>query len=603
MSETINILQTEINETPDNGADDKYVVAFTDLLEKSRKARGGGGGYRDVLSEENYETEIQMIDNLIEEAGKVESISNSAKKTNSQIIPLAVHKAMAKTRFPFFWLESDNIKPETLDIINGAFYDLVEKSDLIEVYENKSGGMKRAFEVGNSLLKYQINQKTNLPHFIDEDFLKFFPYEFATEMRTSSGERACDKCVITFTYSWDIAVHIFEEYDLKNKATVGRIPMIEDLEKNAYTEIQKQEMEERIIEIAIGFDITDKDNPVELMFAGASSAPLYLKKGKEGKKPYAWFKGKKAEREPFIPLINLKCITKSKGFTSLGWGQLFYKPALSERTNKNSGLVYMDNNVNAKKVLGVGNMNAVDWNKRSQIADKYLAQGKNGVIPISLQKDEKISLTTLSSEPLTGEFERVTGVIEKDILRWFNIDSNITDKQKTLGALELEEESQDIILRQIARNNVREIKFALELIINFLENDVILEDDRKLNVNKEINGRKINNMKIGKITIGEFAEIFQKKDITVRVQGETGVKASDTLRRARIEKQINKLLATNPRNPAIARLSKELAELDGLSLSDKEAQAIIGQDQQDQQGQGGQQQTSPQQQLSLTQPL
>lgn len=575
MADTANILEVPINKTPDNGFKNEYVKAFVLLLQDSRAIRG------------DYDNQIDMIDELIDEAGDVSDTSDTPKKTNSQIIPLAVHKAMAKTRFPFFWLESDTLEPDELNVVSSAFYDLVERSDLVEVYENKSGGMKRVFEVGDTLLKYGINPKTKFPHFAEEDFTKFFPSEFATQMRTASGERSTRQGVVTFTFSWEQAVDIFDEFDFKTKATIGRIPNIEDLKKNAYTPEQITQMNEREVEVAVCIDL---DKEVQLVMAGATAAVIDLKIGrdnKDKKKNYPWFKGKGKEAEAFYNLIHLKCITKSKGFTSMGFGHIFYKTALEERRNKNAGLVYMGHNVNAKQIITVGNLAATEWNKHSQIADQLIAKGRQGVIPISANRDQQVSLTTLSAPPLTEEFERITQVIDKDIIRWFNVDSNITDTQKTLGALELEEESQDLILRQIARNNTREIKFALELIINFLENDVkpnnakknIIGDKRKLKVaNRLKTGEKVLDMsKEDAITLGELAEIFIEHDIGVRVQGETGVKSSDTLRRFRHEAAISKLAAFNSAHPAIPRLMKETLEISGINLTEEEAAATIGQ--------------------------
>jgi len=570
------------------------------VLLNSRAARGSGSNrYGQKTSGSDYNTQIKLVDNLIDEAGDVESVSNTPKKTNSQVIPLAVHKAMAKTRFPFFWLEADGADAEVLDIIMSGFYDLVEKSDLIDAYENKSGGMKRAYEVGDSLLKFQINSLTDLPHFGTEDFLKFFPTEFATEMRTASGERSVNKCVMSFTYSWDEAVQIYFDQDFKTKATGGRIESIADIEKNAYTAEQLSVMDERVCEVALGIDITDRKNPIQQIFAGVTSAPIEIKKGAEDEgntQRFPWWKGRGESREPYIPLIHLRCITKSKGFTNNGFGQLFYKTALAERMNKNSGLVYMQNNINAKHVLQVGNIDASEWNKHSQIADQFIARGKQGVIPISDAQDQRISLTTLRSEPLTGEFERSTNVIDRDIARWFNIDSNITDSTKTLGALELEEESQDLILREIAKNNVSEIKFALELIINYLENDADTGDKRKLRVSTKVNGKEIETFGMGTLTIGQMAEFFQKHEVTVRVQGETGVKSSDTLRKARMNAEINRLMALNPQHPAIPRLIKESAAMSGINLNEAETEASIGQAPQAQQGQAPQELPMPNEQ-------
>ncbi len=598
MANGENILQEPINETPIDGNKDPYVVAFLQLLEESRAIRG------------TYEPDIEKIDSLIEEAGKVEDPIDNAKKTNSQVIPLAIHKAMSKTRFPDFWLDCDTLNRVQLNVVTSAFYDLLEKSDLVEVYENKSGGMKRAFEVGDSLIKYSIDPKTNLPAFAEENFINFYPDPFATSMRTASGEKSCRRGVVLFKYSWDQAVKLFDEFDFKNKATVGAIPNVDNVNAS-YTSEQSSEQSEREVEVAIGFDL---DQEVLQMFAGGSASPIWLKKGRTGDDAYPYFTGKGKDKEAFFNLVHLRCVTTNKGFSNWGFGQLLYKPALVERRNKNAGLTYMDNFTNPKLAMTVGNISATEWNKHSQIADMQIAQGKPGIIPIQQQQDQNIGITALRPEPITQDFEVVTNISNKDIIRWINIDSTFTDTTKTLGALEIEEEAGDLVLAGIVKNNVREISFALNLIVNYLENDVVpSKTDMEGNIVKPGNKTKLrvkNKLRTGEkvvetedvVTLGVLAEIFQKHDIVVRVAGETGIKASNALIRRRQEAAINKLAQFNPRSPAIPRMMQENFSASGLTLSDEEAESLIGGGE-EQVGQPQVQQPNPALLESLTQPV
>lgn len=578
MAVGVNALEVEINRTPDNGTTNKWVSAFLQMIDKSRSLRS------------NYDVDIKKIDTLIDDVTEVDDPQNSPKKTNSHVIPLAVHKAMAKTKFPSFWLECESLNKEKLNLTTSLFYDFVEKSKLVDIYESKSGGMKRVYEVGDTLIKYGINPKNDLPIFSDESFSNFFPSPFATEMRTSTGERSLRQGVLLFKYSWEQAVELFKDDNFEKKATVGDLPNVDTYRSGAYTDEQQTEMDEREVEVGLCFDL---DKEIFLMMAGSTAAVIRFKEGRDNKDPdndYPYFIGEGKDREAYFPAVHLRGILKTKGFPNYCFGQIFYKSALAERRNKNQGLLDMEFNINSKKVLSVGNITASEWNKHSQIADEFIARGRQGVIPVSLDQGQQVSVTSTRSEPLTGEFERTTDVIAKDILRWFNIDSNITDTRKTLGALEMEEESQDLILNQIAKNNVEEVQFALELLLNFLKNEaeaavtgengelVKAGNTTTLRTRKRLTtGEDVPQIEDGQaVTVGELAEMIQTHDIKVKVSGESGVETSRTLRRLRAEAHINRIAAFNPQNPAIPGLMQDLFKGSGFSLSDEHAQALIG---------------------------
>lgn len=577
MKSEASALETPINKKPLNGTTNKWVEAFLLMMDDSKSMRG------------TYDTDIERIDALIDEATEVEDPKTSPKKTNSQVIPLATHKAMAKTKFPTFWLESDTINSvDAMNVTSSLFYDFVDRTKLIDVYESKSGGMKRVYEVGDSLINYGIHEKTGMPIFSEGNFIKFYPSPFATEMRTASGERATLEGVYLFTYSWEQASKIFEKDDFKNKATIGDLPNVEDYRSGNYTAEQRSVMDRRQVQVAVGIGLPDE---IKIIFAGSTAAPIRIQEGRDNKDPekdFPHYLKDEEDAEPYFPSVHLRGILKTKGFPNYCFGQLLYKPALAERRNKNSGLVDMENNINALKVLQVGNVEASEWNKHTRIArEHFINRGKPGIIPLRSDQDQKVSLTDLRSEPLTGEFERTTEVINKDILRWFNIDSNITDTQKTLGALELEEESQDLILKQIARNNVEELIFALELLLNYLKYDIDLNDSSKENLKllatplttqKTLKtGEEVfqTNNKEDK-TLGALAELVQKHDIRVRMLGETGVQPSKTLRRMRAEAKINQIAQFNPQSPLIPKLMKQRFKEDGFNLSDEEAGSIVG---------------------------
>ncbi len=111
--------------------------------------------------------------------------------------------------------------------------------------------MKRVYEVGDSMMNYAVNPRDNLPVFSEGAFINFYPEAFATEIRTPTGERSTRQAVFLMKFSWEQACKLFEDYDFKNKATIGNIPNFDDWNSDEYTAEQKTVMDEREVQVAI----------------------------------------------------------------------------------------------------------------------------------------------------------------------------------------------------------------------------------------------------------------------------------------------------------------------------------------------------------------
>lgn len=425
-----------------------------------------------------YEEHFQDLKGLYEEKDKVGDIDNPSitnKRTNPGIIHKSVQKTIKQMEKPTIQLFASEASENVRATMQGLQEDCLKKAGWVRMLTSKKTGAQRTMvESGDAIMSGAASPFGSFPfQFTKTQSERCYANPDAVEMRNPGSETEVRRWVKIVEYQWEQAASFFPELD--GKASLGALPCWAEDDKDVrFDELQKSLIARRRIQLAFCYDIdytaSDGTRGLQCIIAGSNKYKFRQLEGKD----YEW---RNKDGDPVIPDDKLVCFPRSDTFWNFGFFQILYKLGEMHSKMMNQGITYTLSNTNPVRVIAT-TMSQTEV--AGQMA-RALDDGAQGKIPFFVAKDgsEFGGVSNTAAPPVINEANAILELIEKDISQYgISINDIMTDKTKTLGALQLEIAAKTDLVKYIQDTNAPAYEFMVELMNEYLKNRSV--DDSKV---------------------------------------------------------------------------------------------------------------------------
>lgn len=440
---------------------DQIAVDFMDIVYDSYQV------YTDHFEE------IKKLYDLKDDVSDTDDPSASNKRTNVSLPYKATNKMLKQFSKPQFQMFAAEASENTRAVMQGLVEDALRLAGWVRVLEGKKNGAQRAMlETGDGIVGCGSNPFGSFPfQYYTEENSRVFTNIDAREMRNPGSETEVRKIVVVKEYQWEQAVRAYPE--LAGNASLGLIPAWEQIDPERYKELQDALQASRRIQLAFCYDIDYEDEDgnkgLSRIVAGSNGYSFNEKTGKE----YQW---RNRFGDPEKPFGQLVAFPRTRGFWNYGILQTLYKLGQMHSKLMNQGITYTLINTNPVRVMDT---NMSELEAMSQLS-RAMKDGAEGKIPMMVAADgrEFGGVTTTAAPPVIDEANAMLDILEKDLAQMgINLNDIVTDKTKTLGALQLEVAAATDLVKYIQNTNASEYEFLIEQMLYYLR-------DRKMKDNK-----------------------------------------------------------------------------------------------------------------------
>lgn len=459
---------------------------------------------------------------------------------------------------------------ETVAVRNAIEY-ILDEGGFEEAFLSKPSIARDAFMYGDGFVRVGLDNEANVPVKFDNiDPTSLFVDSNATVMRTKRGTRSVQKIAMIDSFDYAQAVSMYDA-----KFGKGAIPRSTDLSREFIkTQQQDTNADENTVEICHYFDISDKKNPVHMIFAGQNCTII---EENEGKSYPFWMD----DKTPFIPVGQFLCFPSNEGFYNFGLLHVFYKYAKIRQQLINKLINQSLNNMSDINVLNVGMDDEGLYIQKIREAKKIREKGESPFIINDSGKE--ISITQLQREEFNQSLEQMYSDLDREIKRWgIDLDSIREGTSATATQIRLEAEAQSEFVQMIVDINTQFFEFIHQSTMAIIRKYVPKKDKRKVPVNVEMEKIKrdeqgetvgVEKDKMGQTvkeeyksaTLGEISELLNEYEFRVEINTKTGVVEKDTLKTARWS-EMTQFAGANPL--LLRNIVTNMAKANNLKLDD-----------------------------------
>ena len=508
-------------------------------------------------------------------------------------------------------------------ILTRAVEFVLREGGLKTVWAGKGGVNFKAPLLGDAMIMIETTDDRSFPinfRMLSLDRIYITPE--ASSMRYASDRKNVKQLSYIVDYDYDSFMNdwgdTMKKEGVKPSDIVwGDIPsdLNNNQRLNQTNEQYSIEEGDRKGQICIYYDIEKKGEESYIVFAGSNAKIIKSRIGKD----YRFFIKQGEKRVPYIPVSHIFCKEKVTGFWNMGYGHLVSEINQLDDFMKNQFIMGLLKSINPLDTIVVGENKALEAQYRIEQASLDRLQGQHGLVINELDGNGNPligNIQSLTSGDTSQAYERFQTVISEydTIDLGVNTKDASTPASKTATAIETEEAAQQAAIQVLTEQNTGEIKFLIEVAIDFIrkfvsENDNTPLDTRDITmpmnlVDEALQGvdpeiaermrpqleRQIREKSIRDFTLGEASRILKDKDmeVEVKIQSGSAFKPSSTRRLQNKQFLLNLVLGTKAHPIILREISEELGT--PLRLADLQP---VGAEQQ-----GGQQMN--QQQLNQT---
>ena len=428
------------------------------------------------LYEEHFQ-ELKTLNDEKDRVSKTDDPSITNKRTNPGILHKAIQKTVKQMEKPTVRLFASEASENVRATMQGLQDDCLKKAGWVRVLTSKKTGAQRNMvESGDAVISGSANPFGTFPfQFTSTQSERCFANPDAVEMRNPGSETEVRRWVKIVEYQWEQAASFFPELD--GKAALGALPCWTNDDKDLrFDELQKGLVARRRIQLAFCYDIDytaeDGTRGLSCIIAGANKFKFNQLEGKD----YEW---RDKDDNPVIPDEKLICFPRTNTFWNFGFLQTLYKLGEMHSKLTNQGITYTLSNTNPVRVIAT---TMSQQEVAGQIA-RAMKDGSEGKIPFMVAADgsEFGGVSNTSAPPVINEANAVLELIEKDIAQLgISLNDIMTDKTKTLGALQLEVAAATDLVKYIQDTNAPAYEFLVELMNTYLKNRKVDDSNVRL---------------------------------------------------------------------------------------------------------------------------
>lgn len=544
-------LDPEVNRNITYGATNKAVQQYLRVIGEN------------IIPKGKQDSINQAIQSLFEEGFTVMS-PDGTHKLDSQKIYQALWRTASRMKPLDFQIHGSGRPQFVEDIATDGIATVMDRGGYAASLRDKMGAFFNllmygdgfiqvgATPDGNSEVPIVFNSIANTNVYVDN---------YATAIRTKGWGRNASKMVVIFSYSWGDFCDTWPEG--AKKASIGKIPRGLDIKDLARTMEQDVSLEDEI-EVAYGYDMVNKNFTV---FAGSACTVLEESNGDEY--PFV------IKDQAYIPVSQFMCMPSSEGFYNHGIGSMVYKLAIISRRLMNMELSHIEDNTYPIELVSLPQGQAASFFNKLQTAHKMRAAGKKGYVPMERDPADPngsaVSSQTLTTQNLFNEWQAIYDRLDREIRRLgINIDELETTSGTTATEIRALDENSSAFVKQVMEYNASESKFLVELTIDFITQFISKKNKSQLNLMTMIEGeddKKGVVVRADGMTLGDLAQELKDNNYFVVVDSRTGAIPSRLMQLTNYEQQ---LARTNPMSPAYAKLSHQLARINGIDMSESD---------------------------------
>jgi len=274
--------------------------------------------------------------------------------------------------------------------------------------------------------------------------------------------------------------------------------------------------------------------------------------------------------KPYIPVVNLRCFGRARGFYDGGMGHYVSELNQLEELLQNKTVSGAIKEVDPMDVLTVANGRQLDVQQAIIDAELDMAAGRRPIILNEMTDDGSPmvgNMGKLSGGGIGNSGVAIENILEKQKLEvGMNMRDVSTEKEKTAFAIQQEAAAQTALPSRISEKNAGEYKFAIEVIIDLMQK-LIPTSNKTIIPTREIKmSTGEDAISVSGFKLGDVIKMMKKQKLQVTVEDQSGVTPTNFERIAKI----NTLLPLFQGTKAGVKLMKELVELSGYSFTDDE---------------------------------
>lgn len=498
------------------------------------------------------------------EAGFDISPRKGALKITSHMLQQALWKTISRMKPLDFQIHGTGQSDWKEKLISDAVSTVMDQGGFNDGLRSKDGLFQKSLMWGDGWMMVGSNPKgdTSIPvvfNPISNSNIYFDPY--ATRMRGPWG-RGTRKCVVVFSYSWDMACSLYPS--MKKKGSPGRIPR----DMNAFKELERTYTQtaqingDDITEIAYLYDL---DNELYAVYGGPNLTELEKHKGDD----YPF----EIDGEKYIPVLHQMCMPSSQGTYNHGVFDMIYDYAMITAELMNMAIGHAEDSVYPVTLVNIPQAEASKFFNRLRMAYEMRQAGKKAYVAQEFGQSgsNQPVASTLTTQSLFQEWQGLYETFTREVGR-LGINLDEIDRGATVTATQImaEEEAASSFIKQIMEYNASEMQMAVKITLDMIKKFVKKNDKTplQLTTNYQVEGVKIS----GDIyTLGDVSDDLRKNKYFVIVNARSGYIPSNIMEQAQVQRSLQ---LTPPGTPAWNRLATKFIQLNNQDIKEEELSAM-----------------------------
>ena len=357
----------------------------------------------------------------------------------------------------------------------------------------------------------------------------------ALALRGSASGRDARRILIVSEYEYDDYMeNVVSQLDKKNKkkakeALWGKLPGGTDYDDFATRDTIQQEYE---VDLRVGEVGTYIDLEMEkvVKIVGPNATIIEELEGKDF--PF------KKDGKPFIPVAHFMCMPSTKGFYNYGVGHYMHQKNAVDRLLKNKTISGVLQEIDPIKYIQGKPGGRLEFQGLVYQAEQQIAEGHIGIIYD--EADENGMYATGKVDSLSGKNasniqEIAKGILREDIIDFgISLQETATEASKTATAIISEQETANILIREIAKRNAPEYKFLIETTIEYMKLFIKKNNKQKINVSEVEPFDDFQREFIRSVNLGEIVDFIRKNEYEVNMDINSGVAINPAVKAAKV---------------------------------------------------------------------
>lgn len=518
----------------------------------------------------NRNTDLEKLKQIDDDIFKVEDPSGR-DKLPSGLPRQIINKIKGQMTIPSSSYHCDDANEYETTAIRNAIEYILDEGGFEEAFLSKPSVAGDSLMYGDGFIRIGIDEDSEVPVKFDNiDPTAVFVDQGATVMRSKRGTRAVQRLAVIDSYNYNQALSMYQSTNFGK----GEIPKSSDLTKEFIkTSQQDTEEEDETTEVCHYYDISDKENPTHIIFAGSQCTLIEENQGKSY--PF-WLD----DKTPFIPVGQFLCFPSNEGFYNYGILHVFYKYALLRQQILNKLINQALSNMSDINVLNVEMGKEGLYIQKIREAKKIREKGEQPFI--INDSGQEVKITQLQREEYNQSLDQLYSDMDREIKRWgIDLDAIREGTGATATQIRLEAEAQSEFVQLLVDTNTQFFEFAHVATMALIKKYVSKSSKYKVPVNVEMEKLKMENGEITgiekdamgmpikdtykAITLGDIARILNEKKFRVEINTKTGVVEKDTLKTARWS-EMAQFAGANPN--LLRTVVTNMASANGLKISE-----------------------------------